>query len=130
MLQLENLYYRGCLKVIKGGENVKILNVTIETTYPTWVIIAGVIAAVVVLFLVLTSDFSEKIKKSSIVKLFCSFVLAAVIVILTLVTREDHRIIETNISDNVSFNEVISKYEVREIRGEICVLKEIEKMKK
>ncbi len=116
---------------------MEILNVTTETILPWWSfsIIGVAIAAIIVLTAcwvdaLLDKLFSDNINtKKIIIEAACCLVLIAVIVVVVNVTKEEYRVVETKLSDEVSYKEIISKYELKEIRGNIYVFREKDRIK-
>ena len=117
---------------------MEILNTTTETVLPGWlflIIFVAVLAALYLLILLadvliikVTGD-NAFIAKKTIIKVICSLVLVAAGVVIVLVAKEEHRVIEVKLSDEVSYKEIASKYELKAIRGSIYVLKEREIIK-
>ena len=118
---------------------MEILNITTETALPWWsVLIILVVAAAIIgltacwinTLLDKSFGFSDNINtKKIIIEVACCLVLLAVIAIVAIVTEEEHRVVETKLSDEVSYKEIISKYELKEIRGDMYVFREKEKIK-
>ena len=116
---------------------MEILNVTTETTLPWWSALIIVVAVAAIIGLtacwvdaLLDKLFSDNINtKKIIIEAACCLVLIAVIVVVVNVAKEKYRVVETKLSDEVSYKEIISKYELKEIRGNIYVFREKDRIK-
>ncbi len=109
---------------------MNVLNTSTEYTLAVWAGIAMVavvgITGIFITFMIVRDEKTAKVIGAAVL----STIIAIVAIVgLAVFAREKHVRIEATISDEASFNDIYSKYEIVETRGKIYILEERKQQK-